>query len=96
MPCYSNGHAAPGVELLCLAVTGEHVGHCLEACYLHTYACPLMAIASPDSLDLLSFCRVSPEDTLVVEVVCEGVTVVNDAGNPTLHEPSLPTERDSS
>ena len=74
-----------GEDLLSFTLTGELVKTSHDTRNVHHYACPLGEFAIP---------TVSPEtssgtvlgDMLAKSVVCEGVTVVNDEGFPTLHD----------
>ena len=68
-----------GEDLLSFTLTGELVKTSHETRNLHHYACPLKEYAIPTVSPETSM-GTNLEDMLVESVVCEGVTVVNDAG----------------
>ena len=72
-----------GKDLLCADLIGEHVNISSETCNRHSSVCPFVGSADAINDPVDSFGVF--EDMLAKNVVCEGVTVVNDEGFPILH-----------
>ena len=70
-------------NLLSFNLMGELVKTSHEIRNFHQYACPLKEYAIP-TVSPVNSLEMVPGDMLVESVVCEGVTVVNDAEFPHL------------